>query len=256
MKLSQVAAQLYTVRDFIKEPKEIAESMKRVREIGYRAVQISAMGPIDEGELMTILDGEGLTVCATHEPGGTILDEPSNVAERLEKLGCRHTAYPYPGGIDLGSADEVKRFIGRLDEAGRVLREAGRVLSYHNHHVEFRRVGGRLIIDAIYGDTAPENLQGEIDTYWVQYGGGSPLAWCERLKGRLPLLHMKDYRITEENQPQWCEVGNGNLDWKRIVAAADAAGCEWFIVEQDTCPGDPFDSLKASYDHIKANLAE
>ena len=111
-------------------------------------------------------------------------------------------------------------------------------------------------MDAIYSDTKPQNLQGEIDTYWVQYGGGCPLAWCERLKGRLPLLHMKDYQITDENQPRWCEVGNGNLDWKHIVAASDAAGCEWFIVEQDSCPGDPFDSLKASYEFIKTHLAQ
>jgi sugar phosphate isomerase/epimerase len=255
MKLSQVAAQLYTVRDFIQEPKQIAESLGKVRAIGYEAVQISGMGPIDEAELMRMADGEGLTVCATHEPGNRILDEPAAIVERLSKLRCKHTAYPYPGGVDLGSPDDVKRFTDRLNEAGRVLREAGKVLSYHNHHMEFRRIGGRTVLDAIYDDTDPANLQGEIDTYWVQYGGGSPLAWCERLKGRLPLLHMKDYKITDENQPQWCEVGNGNLDWKRIVAASDAAGCEWFIVEQDTCPVDPFESLKQSFHHIKANLA-
>ncbi len=38
------------------------------------------------------------------------------------------------------------------------------------------------------------------------------------------------------------------------MAAADAAGCEWFIVEQDTCPGDPFDSLRMSFEFIRDNL--
>ena len=50
------------------------------------------------------------------------------------------------------------------------------------------------------------------------------------------------------------EIGYGNLDFKAIVAAAEASGCEWFIVEQDSCPGDPFDSAKLSFDYIKANL--
>jgi sugar phosphate isomerase/epimerase len=254
MKLSQVAAQLYTVRDHIREPGEIAVSMARIREIGFRAVQISGMGPIDEIELMKIMDGEELTVCATHEPGPDILSHPEKVAERLEKLRCRHTAYPWPLGETWNTPEDVKDFTTRLDRAGCVLREAGRVLSYHNHHMEFRRVGGRTVLDAIYDDTNPANLKGEIDTYWVQYGGGDSVSWCQRLAGRLPLLHMKDYVVTVENQPQWTEVGSGNLDWKRIIAAAEASGCEWYVVEQDTCPGDPFDSLRKSYGFIRDHL--
>jgi sugar phosphate isomerase/epimerase len=65
---------------------------------------------------------------------------------------------------------------------------------------------------------------------------------------------MKDYVVTVENQPQWTEVGSGNLDWKRIIAAAEASGCEWYVVEQDTCPGDPFDSLRKSYGFIRDHL--
>ena len=80
------------------------------------------------------------------------------------------------------------------------------------------------------------------------------MAWCESLKGRLPLLHMKDYQFKADNSPIYCEVGSGNLNFKKIIAAAEASGCEWFIVEQDTCPGDPFDSVKKSFDYIKAHL--
>ncbi len=73
-------------------------------------------------------------------------------------------------------------------------------------------------------------------------------------KGRLPLLHMKDYMVNDENAPQFAEIGVGNLPWPQIIAAAEESGCEWFIVEQDTCPGDPFDSLQISFDYIRANL--
>jgi sugar phosphate isomerase/epimerase len=65
---------------------------------------------------------------------------------------------------------------------------------------------------------------------------------------------MKDYMVTNESKPTFAEIGNGNLDWKNIVPAAAASGCKWYIVEQDTCAGDPFDSLKMSFDYIKANL--
>ena len=55
-------------------------------------------------------------------------------------------------------------------------------------------------------------------------------------------------------QSMMTEIGNGNLEWKNIVAAADEAGCKWYIVEEDTCPGNPFDSLKQSYEYIKEEL--
>ena len=38
------------------------------------------------------------------------------------------------------------------------------------------------------------------------------------------------------------------------LPAAEQAGCQWFIVEQDTCPGDPVDSLAASYSYIQEHL--
>ena len=64
------------------------------------------------------------------------------------------------------------------------------------------------------------------------------------------------YAIDADNKPTFAEIGHGNLDWPRIVAAAKASGCEWYIVEQDRCDGDPFDSLKMSFDYITQNLLD
>ncbi len=256
MKIQQVAAQLYTLRDFTKTPDDIAATLKRVRKLGYQTVQVSAIGPIEESELVKMLDGEGLAICATHEDAATILDNPQAVAEKLRKLNCKYTAYPFPRGIDLANEAQVHALARKLDAAGAVLRAAGQVLTYHNHAIEFIKHGAKTVLDMIYDETDPQNLQAEIDTYWVQYGGGNPVAWCERLANRLPLLHMKDYKFTKENKHDMAEIGVGNLDWKAIIAAAEKSGCEWFIVEQDICPADPFDSLKASFDYISANLVE
>ena len=254
MKINQVAAQLYTVRDFCKTPADIAVSLKRIRGIGYQAVQASGLGPIADVELSRMIKGEGLTCCATHEPSEVILNEPQRVAERLNKLGCLIAAYPWPAGVAFDTLTDVKDFAVKLNTAGKVLHDAGLVLCYHNHHIEFRRVGGRAVLEILFAETSPRYLQAELDTYWVQHGGGDPVTWCERLKNRLPTMHLKDYVVNAENKPTFAEIGNGNLNWKKIIAAADAAGCQWFIVEQDTCPGDPFGSLKQSFDYIKAHL--
>ncbi|MCF7689771.1 MAG: sugar phosphate isomerase/epimerase [Cephaloticoccus sp.] len=254
MKLSQVAAQLYTVRDQCQTAPALAATAKRLRGIGYTAVQVSGIGPIPAAEVVSIMQGEGLKICATHEPSQQILDEPERVVDQLHKLGCNLTAYPYPAGIDFGDAAQVMALVRKLDAAGAVLRAAGMQLGYHNHAIEFVKLQGAPVLDYIYAHTAPENLVGEIDTYWIHYGGGDVVEWVRKLRGRQPFIHLKDYGFTTENKHKWCEIGAGTLPFARIITEAEAGGCEWFIVEQDTCPGDPVDSLRQSFDYIKANL--
>jgi len=254
MKKSQLAAQLYTCRDILKTPAEIAETLHRIRGIGYQAVQVSGMGPIVEEELLRILDGEGLLCCATHESSEKILNDPLSVVERLQKLRCQYTAYPFPAGVDFGNAASVESLISGLEASAAFLASHDMALCYHNHRQEFRKLQGQTILERIY-DGAP-HLQGEPDTYWVQYGGSDPVRWCERLAGRLPLIHLKDFVINQENQPVFCEVGSGNLDFPRIVQAAEKSGCQWFIVEQDTTPGNPVDSLAESFRYLAENICE
>jgi len=254
MKIEQVALQLYTLRDYLKTPGDIHATLKKVAAIGYRSIQVSGMGPIAEEELNRIVAGEGLVIVATHEPANVIRQNPEKVVERLQKLRVRYTAYPHPAGVDWTKQDDIDHLIADLDRAGAILRAAGQVLTYHNHAIEFIRIGNATALDYIYAKTDPRNLQAEIDTYWVQYGGGDPASWCRKLKGRLPLLHLKDYVFTMDNKPSFAAIGAGGLDWPGIIAAADTAGVGWFIIEQDTTPGDPFEAIKQSFDYIRSNF--
>ncbi|MFZ4775434.1 MAG: sugar phosphate isomerase/epimerase family protein [Terrimicrobiaceae bacterium] len=252
MKPAQIAAQLYTVRDFCTTTVGLATTAKKLRAIGYEAAQASGIsGEITPQEVRNILNGEGITICATHESGDLIRNNPLAVVERLKAMDVVHTAYPYPSGVDFADPAAVKAMVSDLDAAGAVLRENGCVLSYHNHAIEFIRIGDEVLMDYIARATSPENLKFELDTYWVQFGGCNPVEWCRKASGRLPILHCKDYGFGTDNQPHFAEIGYGNLDFVAIVAAADAAGCEWFVVEQDTCPGDPFVSLDKSYRTMK-----
>lgn len=256
MKLEQVAVQLFTLRDHLKTPADYRETLRKVAEIGYPSVQISGPRPISEEEITELCREFGLSINSTHEDSGLILENPAQVVENLNAFGCAYTAYPYPKDVDFASADSVQRLIAGLNASGKVLAEAGKVLTYHNHAVEFGKLDGVTIMEKIYDETDPRYLQGEIDTYWVQAGGDSPEAWCRRLHNRLPLLHIKDYALGEDGQPRFAEIGEGILDFRAIIGAAEEAGCEWFIVEQDTCPGDPFDSLALSFRNIRDRLVE
>jgi sugar phosphate isomerase/epimerase len=261
MKMNQVAVQLYSIRDYLKTPDMIAKSLHRIREIGYQSVELAGLGPMADKDLRGILDTEGLACLSSHEPGEQLFNDTARIIDRLRTLGCPIAVYPYPAGVSFETTQDVKSFALQLEKAGRALAEARIELLYHNHNIEFKRVDGAFILDTIF-DSVPRNCLGsELDTYWVQAGGDSPTRWCGKLKGRLSILHMKDFGLQEhyEGVPSsvFKEIGSGNLDWKEIIHAAEKAGCRKFVVEQDAnwMDNDPFTSLRTSFDFIREHLS-
>ncbi|MFN3648927.1 MAG: sugar phosphate isomerase/epimerase family protein [Armatimonadota bacterium] len=247
-----LAAQLYTVREFIKTPEEIAASLKKLAAIGYRAVQLAAVGPIDPRELRRILDGEGLTACAAHVSFPRMRDELEAVVEEQEFLGCRSVAV---GSMppEYRTAEGYPRFAREASEVARRLKERGLTFGYHNHSFELERLDGRTGLEILYSESDAAVFNAEIDTYWIQHGGGDPAWWIRRMQGRLPVVHLKDMSIRDGKEQLMAEVGEGNLNWPAILEACREAGVRWYVVEQDhTYERDPFDSLAISLRNLQA----
>jgi sugar phosphate isomerase/epimerase len=253
MKLQQVAAITSTIGRFMKTPPDIASNLKKIREIGYQAVQISGIGEIDTDELASICRDLDLKICATHEKNVMFKDDPGAIVTKLKKLDCVYAGYPFPHTGPIQTAQQLQEVIDVLERAGQVLASEGITLVYHNHQIEFQKFNGQVALEAIYEQTDPKNVQGEPDTYWIQFGGADPVTWCEKLSGRLPVLHMKDYAMGPDRQPLKAPIGAGNLDWSRIIPAAEESGCEWFVVEQD---GGTLEALEESFRYIRENLVE
>ncbi|HCG77487.1 MAG: sugar phosphate isomerase/epimerase [bacterium (Candidatus Ratteibacteria) CG_4_10_14_3_um_filter_41_18] len=244
-----IGAQLYTLRDYLKTPEDIAETLKQVREIGYSVVQLSGLGPIEPKDLRKILDGEGLYPCSTHTGYEKIIKETQKVIEEHKILGAPIVVCP---GLpsELHNGEGYKKVALELSRAGEIFVKNGLSLAYHNHGIEFEKYGDKIGLEILYAESNPEYLQAEIDTYWVQYGGGDPAEWCNKMKGRLPVLHLKDMGI-KDNKPIMMEVGEGNLNWEAIIKAAQDAGTKWYLVEQDICQRPPIESLKISLENMK-----
>jgi sugar phosphate isomerase/epimerase len=254
---SRIAAQLYTLREFMKTPADIAASLKKVREIGYEAVQVSGIGPIDKKELRKILDSEGLVCAATHIGFPEMRDQMDKTIEEHKILGCTQIAPgSMPGDYQKDAAGYI-RFAKEASEVAAKLKEKGGLTwSYHNHSFELVKLDGKKTgMDLLFENSDKKLFNFEIDTYWITHGGSSPASWIRKVKGRIPLVHFKDMvvRRGEKGVEQiMAEVGEGNLDWPEILKACKAAGVEWYFVEQDSCQRNPFESLAMSFKNMKA----
>ena len=254
---TQLAVQLYTLREHCKTPDDIDRTFGRLADQGWKAVQASALGEIAPDHLRKLLDKHGLACCATHvRPPERLWDDPQGVIEEHETLGCRHTAVGgyFPKGDEF-DADHWSAWIDRYNKAAENFKGTSVSIGYHNHSHEFAKLGGKDDYKSRRAwDLLVENLSDdvwfEIDTYWVAHAGGDPAAWLRALKGRVPVIHVKDLAIDANRGQYMAEVGVGNLDWPGVLSAARDAGVEWYVVEQDTCYRDPFDSLQTSLDNL------
>jgi sugar phosphate isomerase/epimerase len=245
-----LAAQLYTLREFTKTPDDIARTLRKVAGIGYRAVQLSALGPIETGALKKLLDENGLTVCATHVGYEQLRDDLDAVVADHQALGCKYVAI---GGLPgaYRNSEGFHKFAREASEVARRMKERGLVFGYHNHSFELERFDGSTGLEILYSESDPAVFTAEIDTYWIQHGGGDPAWWIRRVAGRSPLVHLKDMAMRGSEQIM-AEVGEGNLNWPAILEACREAGVEWYIVEQDHCQRDPFESLAMSLCNLQA----
>ena len=244
-----LGAQLYSVKDFCKTAVEIAETLKKIKAIGYTSIQVSGFGPVDYKEVAKVLADSGLIVAATHCGWGDFQTKLDEVIDKHKAWKCVH---PAVGALpkEYKGQDGLKKFIDELTPIAEKLNAAGMDFSYHNHSGEFVKFDGKCYLEHLYERTSPKILKAEIDTYWIQHGGGDPAAWIRKLGRRQPLLHLKDMVIAEKEQ-RFAPVGEGNLNWPAIMSAAAEVGVEYYLVEQDMSYGaDPFECLATSYRNL------
>ena len=252
MKKPVLGAQLYTVRQFTQTLPGVAETLKKVAAIGYTAIQISGFGPLDPHEVARLVEDHGLTVASTHTSWNRFLNDLDAVIAEHQLWKCAHPAI---GGLpaEYYSLDGLQRFLDELAPVAERLAREGMDFSYHNHNHELRCYGGQTWLEMLYEQAPPAMLKAEIDTYWIQAGGGDPAAWVCRCAGREPLLHLKDMAVGPEGEQRMAEIGEGNLNWPAILQAAQEGGVQWYLIEQDDCYArDPFESLAISYRNLRA----
>ena len=259
---TQIAAQMYTLREHCETPSDIAKTCAKLKDMGFGSIQASAAGfsTIDAAELKKILDDTGLTCCATHRSFEQLQDKDASI-EYHRTLGCKYAAIGGWGWKGTETQAEWEQFIDEFSQLAAQYEGSDMKIGYHNHSHEFAPFGLATEPAKISPDACPmtvlEKKLGpaaffEIDTYWVAHGGAEPSAWLKRLAGRIPAIHLKDITVTSAREHKMCEVGLGNLNWPGILEAAKAAGVEYYIIERDRGDLDPFESLKISLENVKS----
>jgi len=208
------------------------------------------MGGMSAVELRKVMDDLGLQVISGHCGIDAVDGDLQKTLADYVSLGAKYLGVAWIGE-QYRSADGMRRAVDLMQRAGAAAATHGITFFYHNHAFEFEtKVGGAYMLDALFAAADPALLKWESDVYWVTKGGEDAAAYLKRYSGRVPLVHIKD--MTKDDSRAFEIVGDGRLDFDGILAAGDAAGADWYIVEQDLCPKGEVESIRASYRNIAA----
>src|ERR1700744_714113 len=259
-----IGLQLYTVRDHM--AKDPVATLAKVAQIGYTSVEGATYTGdekfygMDPASFAKVLKSNGLIMPSSHyrlgEDGkdmkGTILNDWKKAVDDAAALGVKYMVCAWLSPAERGTLDHYKKIGENLNTAGAVCKKAGIQLCYHNHDFEFIQEDGKYPYEILLANTDKKLVKMEMDLYWMTKAKQDPIATFKKNPGRFPLLHLKDMDNTDKQM--FTEVGNGIVDFKKILSHADEAGVKYVFVEQDICPGDPFDSITKSINYIKKNL--
>ena len=242
----RIGAQLYTVRELCQTLDGFADTLRRVADIGYRYVQVSGTCAFEGAWLREQLDRTGLQCVLTHTPADRLQHDLPGVLGDHAAFGCKHIGL---GWYPFDEKQDYEHFLRVYGPVARGIREGGGYFMYHNHDQEFKKLEDKLILERLAEDFSGEEMGFTLDTFWVQAGGGDPAQWIERLRGRVPCIHLKDYAYGR----RMAVVGEGNINFARVFEKAEAAGTRYMLVEQDDCGGEnPIDCLRRSYAYLTA----
>ncbi len=245
----KAALQLYTVRTLA--ARDFPGTCQQVADLGYQGVELcDTRTTLSAADLRAALARMKLTACGVHVGIEALETQLDQVLEYYGQAAVTQLVCSWLPEDRRRTAADWAASAEKLSALGQRCRERGATLSYHNHAFEFDKFDGTTGLDILLKNSDPRNLKWELDTYWVQFGGGNPAEYIQRHAARISFLHVKDMAAGPERK--FAPVGAGVLDWRAILAAAAKTAVRWLVVEQDNCyDTPPLEAARLSRENLR-----
>ena len=230
--------QVWTVKDQL--IKDFPGTLKMMADFGYQSVEMcsppgyesSGFGPLMKlkaSEMKKIVNDTGLVLESTHYGMGELRD---NLNERIDfalesgqkQMIC--SSFWLPKNATM--SDWMKA-VDELNEIGAKTKKAGLQTGFHNHHIEFENIGGKLIYDALMEHFDPDLVKMQFQVAVISIGYKA-VSYFEKYPSRFISAHLADWSLSDKKQ---VAIGQGIVDWKEFFKAAEKCGIKNYFVEME-----------------------
>jgi sugar phosphate isomerase/epimerase len=258
----KISVQLFTLRDQLAI--DLDGTLAALHQIGYTRVEHAGFVGRTAAQFKAALDAHDLWASSGHvqipQPFDATAWRASLADARL--LRSRYIVHPF-FGINFGTGAVVRTaapwraFAKDLNRAGRMARDVGLQLGYHNHNWEFFRLTDdptHTAYDILTAEIDPDYVHLEVDLFWAWRGAADPVDIIRANRGQVRQYHVKDL-----NQAgSFADPGQGLIDFARVFEHSGEAGAVEYIVERDdagTAPRQPADAIttaRVGFDYLAA----
>ena len=214
----KIGIQLYSVMDAMK--KDPQTSINRLTNMGYNVFELVQWGGdpnvfgIPANKFKLICNQSGAEIISTHSSIQEEAGKENEIMDHWRKLfeiqkACGGKYFIIPSYQVDYTVTEVQRMCNYFNQVGKIAAEYGLKLGYHNHAAEYNKLkdSDDVMWEYLVEHTDPEFLCFELDVYWCNKGGKSPVVYLQKYPERIKILHIKDEFVIGES---------GTIDFKSI----------------------------------------
>ncbi len=274
MKKFKVGLQLFSISGDMQA--DMDKALYEVKKAGYDYVEFAGYFGKTADEIKALLDKHELECHSVHQNISLFLEEGQSAVDFIKTFGVRYCGVPHYAKDKLAGTPEWAETVERFTSIGKLMRENGIQLIYHNHDFEFEKFEDKYLFDHIFDSVKDDLIIPEIDVAWVTYGGEDPVEYLVKYSGKVPVLHLKDFSAkffkggpvyglidkdgneikadkATDNEFKFEALGNGVVKLPEILETASKTGVEYLIVERDISHDmSPLESAKVSRDYLKS----
>ena len=237
--------QVWSLRETAKT--DLPGSLDLIKSYGITEIEANGAPPVPIEEYAKLIKDRGLNAVGAHFGYEMLTKDLATAVKNAKVLGLKYAAtawIPHDGKVGITAA-QAHQAAADFNTIGAAFRAAGIQFAWHAHGFEFVPLaseGGKTAFDIILAETKPENLDLEMDVFWVFHAGQDPVTLLKKYPGRWSLLHVKDIRkgavtglSTGHAAPiDNVAVGTGQIDWPSVLKTAEETGTKHFFIEDET----------------------
>jgi len=247
--MTALGYQASSLKAYLATPEDVLATFRKLRDIGYRHLQLQWVGPAVPPEFTAeALRETGLACIATQDGFEEVRDHLDDYAA-LNRLWGSSSLCVSTIPRDQMTREGIARFCADLRAMARALGNRGITLTFHPLWFNFEPVDGVSAVDAVM-ETLPDEVGLTLCVSQAVRAGVDPVAVLERYGERVEMCHFKDYAVLPDGKEYLVPVGQGRIDWPPIFEACRRMGVKWGLAEQETWRKDAFVCAKESFEYI------
>jgi len=231
--------QAYTFRKSF--PIDIAKTLDTIKMMGFTEMESGSHGMPPEA-FKKLCEERHITIPSSEANYDQLIKSPDSIAHNAKALGAKYVMcawIPHHDGVF--TLEDAKKAVDVFNKAGKVLKDSGIILCYHAHGYEFQPYENGTLLDYLFKNTNPHYVSFEMDIFWIQFGGGNPVALLKKYGNQWKLMHLKDMRkgtikdltggTSTDND---VVLGTGEINIPAILKEAKKIGIKHYFIEDES----------------------